>query len=521
MITNLIAEISAGLSEVSGCLLDILGSIAESRINDNIKQRYRRPVGHLNLGNPTSHPGSILPTLSNTPARVVVQEHHADKAGPHWDLRLVMNGRAYSWVVGPSKRKIAVGKSFGFDSKMVKIVRQPDHMAEYANFEGEIASGYGKGTVRKVFDADVLVLKSTPTEVQFAYNGSKVTLFSMDEDWGMVASPSTYTTGGVRLDKGNYTTQERKLQDAIKSGEYYAEYKVDGSNFTLSVERNGVPHLVSHRLGVDSKPIDRSHRFINLARLINRNGTPLPAGTVIQGEIWHPRGANYTAGLLNSSPLKAYLAQRKTGYLKFTLWDIASYDGKNISRLPYEERRVILEEVTKKHGLQVASRVKITSETQLQKFYHRSLAAHGEGIVLKHREQDYYGDNHPMIKMKASQTDDLEIVGFTEGEGRLAGRAVGALICQVPCGSVNVGSGMSDSLRRWFWENKDKAIGGIVEVIYMEPTETGSLRAPRFSRIHPSKSELPLMMYASGLDPKDMESALYKTKSASGWRRNI
>ena len=67
----------------------------------------------------------------------VIQKHSASHL--HYDLRLEFNGVLKSWAIPklPPRRK-------GLKRLAIKV---PDHELSYANFEGEITKGYGKGKV--------------------------------------------------------------------------------------------------------------------------------------------------------------------------------------------------------------------------------------------------------------------------------------------------------------------------------------------------------------------------------------
>ena len=71
----------------------------------------------------------------------VVQEHNARNL--HWDFRIERNNVLESWAI-PKEPTMDEGR------KRLAI-KVDDHSIEYADFEGEIKEGYGKGSV-KIWD---------------------------------------------------------------------------------------------------------------------------------------------------------------------------------------------------------------------------------------------------------------------------------------------------------------------------------------------------------------------------------
>lgn len=117
-----------------------------------------------------------------------------------------------------------------------------------------------------------------------------------------------------------------------------------------------------------------------------------------------------------------------------------------------------------------------------------------EGIMININDAPYeFKRTNNLLKVKKMNTLDLEIVGFEEGSGRLAG-TLGAILVRYKDGNiVKVGSGFSDSTRKKIWEKQTQFTGTIVEIQYFEETTNAdggiSLRFPIFKDFRPDKTE--------------------------------
>lgn len=135
-----------------------------------------------------------------------------------------------------------------------------------------------------------------------------------------------------------------------------------------------------------------------------------------------------------------------------------------------------------------------TDTSMITTLLDEQVAAGEEGIMINLYDAPYeFKRTNSLLKVKKMQTLDLEIIGFEEGTGRLAG-TLGAVLVRYKDGNVvKVGSGFSDEMRNMIWDHQDKCLGAICEVQYFEETTNAdggkSLRFPIFKDFRPDKTE--------------------------------
>ena len=121
-----------------------------------------------------------------------------------------------------------------------------------------------------------------------------------------------------------------------------------------------------------------------------------------------------------------------------------------------------------------------------------AIANQEEGVMINICDAKYeFGRTWNLMKVKKMNTLDLEIVGYEEGSGRLAG-TLGAIHVRYKNGNVvKVGSGFTDELRALIWVEPSDFIGKIVEIQYFEESTNAdggiSLRFPVFKDFRPDK----------------------------------
>ena len=88
-----------------------------------------------------------------------------------------------------------------------------------------------------------------------------------------------------------------------------------------------------------------------------------------------------------------------------------------------------------------------------------------------------------LLKVKKMNDIDLEVIGYEEGTGAMAG-TLGSLIVEYKGNKVYVGSGFSKEQREEIWKHPNDYIGITISIQYFEETTNDqggiSLRFPVF-----------------------------------------
>jgi hypothetical protein len=252
---------------------------------------------------------------------------------------------------------------------------------------------------------------------------------------------------------------------------------------------------------------------------------PEQEGTVLRGELHHADGAARVGGILHALPEKSIRIQQERGPVEFYAWDIAKFKGRDVSQMPYGQRRelYVIEEIRlfNRHLHVVPAMPEGGDPVE---FYRAiTLDPRGlpfsEGVVLKYKDAvDQW------FKVKANDTLDVRVVRCLEGAGKFAG-SLGAVVVEGPTGvESEIGSfQLTNEQRRWIWEHRQVLTGQIAEVRAMDVNESGAIRGGVFVRFHPSRSEQGLLLYSESLagstDPDESRQMMFRLKSSAGWRR--
>lgn len=304
----------------------------------------------------------------------------------------------------------------------------------------------------------------------------------------------------------------KKLEEIIKSEDYLAEEKVDGCHYmmvscrffsTEGIEKtNNYPHL---------------RDFFSSLEMFN---------LILDGEINYPdKTSQFCTRVTGASTDGAISFQNAYAPIHYTVWDmLRTPRGTWLLNEPLWKRRKILEEFYLRYikGTQLEQYIHLstTNYQDKQAFYNSIIAAGKEGIVLKRLDSLYIMGKKPMwqwIKLKQKDEADLFISGYDEPTVRYSGnnienwpywREVNNILCPVTkyyymgwLGALQLSgfvrnevkqictcSGMDETMREQLSSNKNYYLNKVVKISFMEKTEAGIPRHPRFEQFHESKT---------------------------------
>ena len=187
----------------------------------------------------------------------------------------------------------------------------------------------------------------------------------------------------------------------------------------------------------------------------------------------------------------------------FDLWSIPTFD--------YEYRQRELQEILLDEDVEYDSVVytmihKCKNKEDLLFYLQHEQNVGGEGLIGRNPKGIYkYGRStlkeQLSIKFKFFEQDEFEVVGFTERmhnnneqkrdelgyaerssvkEGMIPTDTLGSLVLKYKETTFNCGTGFNDEQRKEIWNNKDKYLGKLASVRYMEVGQKDKPRLPSF-----------------------------------------
>ena len=116
-----------------------------------------------------------------------------------------------------------------------------------------------------------------------------------------------------------------------------------------------------------------------------------------------------------------------------------------------------------------------------------------EGVIVNLDTPYEFKRTKSLIKVKKFFDIDLKCIRIEQGEKGKYKNTLGNIVCSYKDGEVRVGSGFTEELRNYYWNNPDDIIGKIVSVKYKEATKnkngTESLQFPVFLAVREDKEK--------------------------------
>ena len=423
---------------------------------------YRAKRDPARTAEPVPAADSALP--SGNDDTFVVQEHHTPRgAGErvHWDVRLERDGVLKSWAV-PKGPPTAPGANR-------LAVPTEDHPLEYASFSGTIAAGeYGGGHVT-IWDAGRYATeKWDERHIIVTFDGRRLAgryaLFPLDDGaWNLRKLDATAAPADEPPDVPlPMLATAGQLPTAAEDAHWGYEFKWDGVRAVAAVQ-GGVLALTSR------KGTSITVRYPEVARL---PGALAGHDAIVDGEIVamdeHGRpdfGALQNRMHRTGPEVPALAAAKPVTYLVF---DLLSWDGEDLTGLPYAERRRRLDAL----GLAGHRWVSTPWFEGGGADVHAASQENGlEGVLAKRLSSPYRaGVRSPdWRKIKNVRTQSVVVGGWRPGQGRRAG-GVGSLLFGVPDDqgrliyAGHVGTGFTDQelkdLKRMFTARSTSPFAG-------------------------------------------------------------
>jgi bifunctional non-homologous end joining protein LigD len=358
----------------------------------------------------------------------VVQRHDARRL--HYDFRLEEDGVLASWAVPkgvplePGARALAV--------------HVEDHPLEYGSFEGEIPAGqYGAGSVELWDTGPYELVERRPdgrrtvvlhgTRLRGTWSLIPAQLDGKEQNWLLIKSRD----GDVEAAPREYSPMLATSADSVPTGSGWRyEVKFDGYR-ALAFVRAGDCRLVSRNGN------DLTQRFAEVAKeVVSATKSP---NAVLDGEVCRI-DAN---GRASFSEL-----QQGSGALVFYVFDLLELDGEPVVDAPFEERKERLRALLDARNPTVRFSDDFSDGAALfQVAQERGL----EGLVAKRSGSPYRPGRRTRewLKVKATNSDEFVVVGYTRGAGRREGTFGSLVLGVMEEGELryvgNVGTGFDDA----------------------------------------------------------------------------
>jgi len=333
----------------------------------------------------------------------VVHRHHASRL--HYDLRLEQNGVLKSWAVPkglpprPGIKRLAVNVE--------------DHPLEYVNFEGAIPKGeYGGGMMWKFAQGRYEITKQKKDGFYFRLQSRELnaeyrTYQTKDNQWLLERVDNPQTDW---LRDAIEPMLARPADKPPSSEDYLYEIKWDGLRALISLDEGEV--RIRGRNGTD---YTKQFPELLIPEQAFRATSALFDGEIVCLESdGRPVFKNVIHRMQQKTEGAIERAKAKFPAVCY-VFDCLYLDGRPIVNEPLTRRREWLEDAVKKDSAYRVSGVVEDGPAFFEAVKQMGL----EGIIAKQRDSAYQPGKRSdaWLKVKARQTVECVIIGYTRGKG--------------------------------------------------------------------------------------------------------
>lgn len=303
-----------------------------------------------------------------------------------------------------------------------------------------------------------------------------------------------------------------KLNALYDSLDYVEENKIDGCHYLLFGNRF-----------FSTEHVEKTENFPHLKAFFSSLGM---FNLILDGEINYPgKTSQFCTRVTGSGSDIAISFQDEYSPIHYTIWDILrTPKGTWLINEPLYKRRQILEywynTYVKNSPLEEFIHLTDWIENDKRGYQEKVISSGGEGIILKNKNSLYVMGKKPAwmwIKVKVKDETDLFISGYEPAKVIYDGKDIegwpywlevnnqlapvtkyhyfnwiGALELSAYVNGVSTKictcSGITEELRKQISENAQSFMGKVVKISFMEKTEKGIPRHPRFEQFHEGKN---------------------------------
>lgn len=277
---------------------------------------------------------------------------------------------------------------------------------------------------------------------------------------------------------------------------------VEGKTFAVTTKIDGGRIIALKENGQVSFFTRAGQKYEGLVDLEDEMMVFMPDNICLDGEITLQVRGNLSSKEAYKETMKIVRTKDKEKHgVKMQVFDWMPVEDfkKQQCSIPYKQRRNKLENIfgDDYHNymfFELLPLLYVGDDTSvIPQLLDEQIADGEEGIMINIYDAPYeFKRTNNLLKCKKFQSCDLRVVGFEEGTGKYVGM-LGALICEYKDGTVKVGSGLTDELRKEIWKDTSKYENIIIEVSYFEETKDStskeSLRFPTFKDFRLDKTE--------------------------------